>query len=279
MATTEVAKLVSQAWKSLPAEEREEWEEMARKDKARYEIEKTMYNGPWKIPVQKRSQKDPNAPKRPMSAFLSFSNSKRAKVKEENPHVGNAEISRILAKMWKEAPGEERKKHIDREYKLRQEYKTAIASWKKKCDEQIEATRKARENEALRTVLATASKATDDPTTAGYEGEQTEIQHDGKYETSNQLNHPPPNAQQQDSSFQNASLPYGGFEYRSAPYPYHYAYGTQEDYSQGTTSAQLSSSGATFNRNTPRQVEPFTSQYQPSYYQQSHQYAYGKSKG
>ena len=93
--------MVSQAWKALSHDEREEWEEMARRDKARFEYEKSIYAGPWKVPAKKRSQKDPNAPKRPMSAFLSFSNSKRAQVKSRHPDIGNAEVSRILAQMWK----------------------------------------------------------------------------------------------------------------------------------------------------------------------------------
>lgn len=112
-----------------------------------------MYTGPWKVPAKKRSQKDPNAPKRPMSAFLSFSNSKRAYVKEKHPNVGNAEISRILAQMWKDASPEERKDHVDREFKLRQEYKTAIAEWRRNSEIEIQAARKEREDQAMKAVL------------------------------------------------------------------------------------------------------------------------------
>lgn len=148
--TTDVAKMVAQAWKNLPPDEREEWEEMARRDKARYELEKTMYTGPWKVPATKaRSQKDPNAPKRPMSAFLSYSNSKRAHVKSSNPDIGNAEVSRVLAKMWKEAPEEERRIHIEKEFELRQRYKSAIAIWRQNADEELKAVRKKREDIAL----------------------------------------------------------------------------------------------------------------------------------
>ena len=153
LSTTEVAKMVSQAWKDLSGSEREKWEEMARKDKARYEMEKTMYTGPWKIPAKKRSQKDPNAPKRPMSAFLSFSNSKRSHVKNKHPTMGNAEVSRILAQMWKDAPDEERKEHIDKEFKLRQEYKVAIAKWRKSAETEMQAARKEREDQAMKAVL------------------------------------------------------------------------------------------------------------------------------
>jgi hypothetical protein len=150
--------MVSQAWKTLSIDEREVWEEMARRDKARYEVEKKFYNGPWKVLATKRTQKDPNAPKRPMSAFLAFSNLKRAEVKEDNPGLGNSERSRVLAKMWKEAPEDERKNYIDKEYKLRQTYKTAIAEWRRNSEGVMQAARKEREDEALRTVLGTADK-------------------------------------------------------------------------------------------------------------------------
>jgi HMG (high mobility group) box len=87
-----------------------------------------------------------------MSAFLSYSNSKRAAVKASNPEIGNAEVSRILAKMWKEAPEEERKLHIAKEFELRQEYKSAIAIWRQNANEELKAARKKREDIALQQV-------------------------------------------------------------------------------------------------------------------------------
>lgn len=144
--------MVSQAWKALPEDEREKWEVMARQDKARYEMEKSMYTGPWKVPATKRVSKDPKAPKRPMSAFLSFSNSKRAYVKNKHKDAKNAEVSRILAQMWKDADAEEKKAFIDEEYELRQQYKIAMTEWKRQSEEEIKTKRKERENEAMKAV-------------------------------------------------------------------------------------------------------------------------------
>mmetsp|Transcript_11100 Transcript_11100/g.32120 ORF Transcript_11100/g.32120 Transcript_11100/m.32120 type:complete len:413 (-) Transcript_11100:360-1598(-) len=152
LSTTEVAKMVSQAWKALPEDEREKWEEMARQDKARYEMEKSMYTGPWKVPATKRVSKDPKAPKRPMSAFLSFSNSKRSEVKGRHKDAKNAEVSRILAQMWRDADAEEKKAFIDEEYTLRQQYKVAMTEWKRQCEEEIKTKREERENEAMKAV-------------------------------------------------------------------------------------------------------------------------------
>jgi hypothetical protein len=144
--------MVSQAWKALPEDEREKWEVMARQDKARYEMEKSMYTGPWKVPATKRVSKDPKAPKRPMSAFLSFSNSKRAYVKNKHKDAKNADVSRLLAQMWKDAEAEEKKVFIDEEFALRQQYKIAMAEWKRQSEEEIKTKRIERENEAMKAV-------------------------------------------------------------------------------------------------------------------------------
>ena len=64
--------------------------------------------GPWKIPSNKRKTKDPSAPKRPMSAFLAYSNSRRAALKREHPKSTNADLSRMLSKTWKELPPTDR---------------------------------------------------------------------------------------------------------------------------------------------------------------------------
>jgi len=132
--TTTVAKMVSEAWKSLPSDQRKYWDEMAQQDKERYEMEKSVYNGPWKVPVEK-VLKDPSAPKRPMSAFLSYSNSKRAALKRKHPHMTNADVSRTLAAMWRQAKPDLKQKYIDTEFKLRQDYKVAIAEWRAKAEE------------------------------------------------------------------------------------------------------------------------------------------------
>jgi len=111
--TTDIAKLVSESWKSLSAPDREEWELKAEKDRARYEEEKAAYKGPWKIPAHsKKAQKYPTAPKRPMSAFLAYSNSRRAGLKKLNPKATNADLSKMLSKAWKELDPSERATYV-----------------------------------------------------------------------------------------------------------------------------------------------------------------------
>lgn len=152
--TTDIAKVVSESWRQLNPEDKEKWEEMARKDKARYEVEKSMYKGPWKVPANKRTPKDPSAPKRPMSAFLAFSNKRRASLKRQNPNATNADLSKMLSKQWKEAEPDLKRKYMDEEAGLRANYKVEMAKWRKKVAEEKKAERKEREAMAMQAAEA-----------------------------------------------------------------------------------------------------------------------------
>lgn len=126
----EVSKRSSEKWKQLSREDKSIWEEKAKIDKERYNAEKERYTGPWQVPW-KRAKKDPNAPKRPMSAFLYYSQVKRSHIKQQNPGLKNTEISRVLGKMWQSASQEERSPHILREREEREKYKIRMAQWRK----------------------------------------------------------------------------------------------------------------------------------------------------
>ncbi|KAH7026670.1 high mobility group box domain-containing protein [Microdochium trichocladiopsis] len=50
---------------------------------------------------QKRSKKDPNAPKRGLSAYMFFANEQRENVREENPGISFGQVGKILGERWK----------------------------------------------------------------------------------------------------------------------------------------------------------------------------------
>jgi HMG (high mobility group) box len=133
----------------MSAQEKEGWDKKAQKDKARYEVEKAMYKGPWKVPANKRTPKDPAAPKRPMSAFLAFSNKRRAALKREHPDATNADLSKMLSISWKEAPDDIRSKYMEEEAGLRSTYKCEMGKWRKKVAEEKKVERQEREAIAM----------------------------------------------------------------------------------------------------------------------------------
>lgn len=144
---TEVSKRSAEMWRNLPADERAHWDNVAAKDKQRYMVEKATYTGPWQVPW-KRAKKDPSAPKRPMSAFLYFSQDKRRQIKEENPTIRNTEVSRILGELWRNASEEEKRPHVEKEKEEREKYKIAIADWRKDYEKKMEEQRKQQAEQA-----------------------------------------------------------------------------------------------------------------------------------
>ena len=120
---------LAEEWKKLPRDERLIWEEEARKDKIRFAEEKASYHGNWDLP-KRRAKKHPLAPKRPMSAFLKFSQTRRKVVKSQNPYMSNTDVSRLLGEMWRNASPSEKNPYIDEELRERSIYKAEIAKFR-----------------------------------------------------------------------------------------------------------------------------------------------------
>ena len=130
---TDTSKLVSQAWKDLSEDDRKVWIEMGQKDRERFEREKSTYKGPWKIP----DISHPGAPKKPMSAYLAFSNERRAAVAQANPALTGTELSGLLSKLWKECPEEIKQKYRKKEAHERQVFKEKLAAWEAMKDAEL----------------------------------------------------------------------------------------------------------------------------------------------
>ena len=137
-----ISKRSAVLWKALSPKEREHWDAAAARDKQRFMTEKAQYTGPWQVPW-KRAKKDPAAPKRPMSAFLYFSQGRRSQIKAANPDLRNTQVSRILGEMWRNLSDEERRPHVDKEKEEREKYKAAVVEWKQENEARLEAQRKA----------------------------------------------------------------------------------------------------------------------------------------
>ena len=58
--------------------------------------------GPRKKRKSKKGNKDPNAPKRPQSAYFLWLNENRDRIREENPGISITEVSKIAGELWKE---------------------------------------------------------------------------------------------------------------------------------------------------------------------------------
>ncbi|KAJ5722631.1 Non-histone chromosomal protein 6 [Penicillium malachiteum] len=65
-------------------------------------------------PKKNSRKKDPNAPKRGLSAYMFFANDKRDSVREENPGISFGQVGKMLGDKWKALTESERKPYDDK---------------------------------------------------------------------------------------------------------------------------------------------------------------------
>lgn len=115
--------------------EKKRFHEMAETDKKRYDTEMQSYTPPKgekQRGKRRKQQKDPNAPKRSLSAFFWFSNDERSKVKAANPEYGVGDIAKELGRRWAEADPETRSKYDVLADKDKIRYEKEMTAYKKK---------------------------------------------------------------------------------------------------------------------------------------------------
>uniref|UniRef100_A0A8D8CSS9 High mobility group-T protein n=1 Tax=Culex pipiens TaxID=7175 RepID=A0A8D8CSS9_CULPI len=76
--------------------------------------------------------KDPNAPKRPPSAFFIFCSEFRPKVKEETPGLSIGDVAKRLGEMWNKISSEEKQPYEKKAAKLKEKYEKDIAAYRSK---------------------------------------------------------------------------------------------------------------------------------------------------
>jgi len=131
----DLAKFISKNFKALDDKEKKKWEKKAEKDKERYLEEMKSYvppseseedsddNGKKK---KKKAKKDPNKPKRNMSAFFLYSCANRASVKEKNPDATFGGLAKIISVEFKALSDKERKKWDKKAVKDKERYDEAM---------------------------------------------------------------------------------------------------------------------------------------------------------
>jgi len=101
---TEFSRKCADRWKTMSDYEKKRFNMMADSDKKRFETEMAAFNSEvqatTKVKPQKKKVKDPNAPKRGLSAFFFFGNDQRANIKEENPEFGITDVAKEIGKRW-----------------------------------------------------------------------------------------------------------------------------------------------------------------------------------
>ena len=124
---------MARQFKELPDKEKIKWTKKADEDKARYQEEMKTYV-PAEDPTggrgRKKAKKDPNAPKRNMSAYFLYSIDIRPSVKEQNPEATFGDIARLISAKFKELSDDEKKIWQDKAAEDKVRYEREMAAYK-----------------------------------------------------------------------------------------------------------------------------------------------------
>ena len=73
-------------------------------------MNRALHSDPRPCPPSPQKKKDPNAPKRGLSAYMFFCQEQRQALKQEKPDMKVTEITSELGKRWRALPEEDKKK-------------------------------------------------------------------------------------------------------------------------------------------------------------------------
>lgn len=127
---SEFSKKCSERWRTMSAKEKGKFEDMAKVDKVRYEKEMKGYVPP--KGESKKKFKDPNAPKRPPSAFFLFCSDYRPKIKGEHPGLTIGDIAKKLGEMWNNTNSDDKVPYEKKAAKLKEKYEKDVAAYRSK---------------------------------------------------------------------------------------------------------------------------------------------------
>jgi hypothetical protein len=82
------------------------------------------------MPRASKQQKDPNAPKRPLSAFFIFSQDERPKIKVVNASLSVADVAKVIGEKWRAAPDDLKRKYEKAAKEAKERYEVVLQAYK-----------------------------------------------------------------------------------------------------------------------------------------------------
>ncbi|KAK1175895.1 high mobility group protein B2-like [Acipenser oxyrinchus oxyrinchus] len=127
---SEFSKKCSERWRTMSAKEKGKFEDLAKSDKTRYDHEMKDYIPPKGEKGKKK--KDPNAPKRPPSAFFVFCSENRPKIKVDYPGSSIGDTAKKLGEMWSKQTAKDKVPFEQKALKLKEKYEKDVAAYRAK---------------------------------------------------------------------------------------------------------------------------------------------------
>jgi len=129
---TDIARLAGEKWRECSEADKEKYQKAYKKDKAKYDIAMQSYVPPKGSDAGKKRKKvkDPNAPKKPLTAYFAWMSENRERIKNENDGASIGEVAKIAGEEWRELDASSKSKY-EKAYKAAMEkYKVEMANYK-----------------------------------------------------------------------------------------------------------------------------------------------------
>jgi len=134
----EFSRQCSERWKTMSDKEKNKFHDMAESDKERHTKEMANWTPPpgetkgrrARRPRGAKKEKDPNKPKRALSAFFYYANEERPKVRAANPDFSVGEVAKELGRQWNELSPETKAPFEKQASDDRARYDAAMKSYK-----------------------------------------------------------------------------------------------------------------------------------------------------
>jgi len=130
---SEFSKQCGIAWGEMDDDDKAPFVRMSEEDRRRHEYEMSHYIPPPRVydsdsddeaPRQKKQKKkkDPNAPKRPISAYFFFAGAVRPKIREDNPGMLITKVASLIGSKWRELEDGDKKPYEEQAANDRKRY-------------------------------------------------------------------------------------------------------------------------------------------------------------
>jgi len=131
---TEITKKCAEKWKTMEKNEKERFVELAKQDADRYNREVAQFGGDSggsrKRKAGGKKEKDMNAPKRPLSAFFSFSQTKRQGIQQSHPEWKVGDVAKELGRQWKDMDANDKKEYEEMSNRDKARYEAEMRDYK-----------------------------------------------------------------------------------------------------------------------------------------------------
>lgn len=129
----EVARAIGLKWKEMDDLAKAPYVKVAADDKKRYirQMENYLPSEEYAAPRRKKKiTRDPNLPKKPLSAFMLFMQEHRPTIRASNPGANVGVVSKVAGEMWKTMTDEQKLPYQRRQEQEKHRYQVQMRAYK-----------------------------------------------------------------------------------------------------------------------------------------------------